>query len=218
MLPLPRHARRAGQPRAATASRHCARPEARWPRLLIVPPAAEREDGAADTPPTFRDYARAEWDLAENRPDLDPLTGDGRRAGVDGRELSSTLASLGISTPAVGPSPGTGPHLRLVDAGHREADDCDTGSRAAAEEPFDLDEYLGYAPPVSCAARDLSVGDLIQIEEGSGVWVVVDEPPADDVLDPGLVAVSWRGDGDESGCISVSDDTLIEVRRPEEDL
>ena len=24
-------------------------------------------------PPTFRDYARAEWDLAENRPDLDPL-------------------------------------------------------------------------------------------------------------------------------------------------
>ena len=50
------------------------------------------------------------------------------------------------------------------------------------------------------------------------MWVVVDEPPADDVLDPGLVAVSWRGDGDESGCISVSDDILIEVRRPEEDL
>ena len=94
-------------------------PEARWPRLLIVPPAAEREDGAADTPPTFRDYAHAEWDLAQNRGDLDPLTGDGRRAGVDGRELSSTLASLGISTPAIGPSPGTGPQLRLVDAGHR---------------------------------------------------------------------------------------------------
>ena len=98
--------------------------QARWPRLLIVPPAAEREDGAADTPPTFRDYARAEWDLAENRPDLDPLTGDGRRAGVDGRELSSTLASLGISTRRRRTHPRHGAHLRPVDAGHREADDC----------------------------------------------------------------------------------------------
>ncbi|MGV1009513.1 MAG: hypothetical protein ACOYBY_13010 [Dermatophilaceae bacterium] len=62
------------------------------------------------------------------------------------------------------------------------------------------------------------VGDLIQIEEGSGVWVVVDEPPADDVLDLDQVTVSWRGDGDESGSLSLSDDILIEVRRPEEDL
>ena len=63
----------------------------------------------------------------------------------------------------------------------------------------------------------LAVGDLIEADEGSGIWVVVDEPPEDDVVSPGMVAVSWRGDGDESGSLSVSDDLLIPVRRPEED-
>lgn len=48
------------------------------------------------------------------------------------------------------------------------------------------------------------------------MWVVVDEPPEDDLVDPGMVAVSWRGDGDESGSLSLSDDVLVDVRHPEE--
>ena len=32
-----------------------------------------------------------------------------------------------------------------------------------------------------------------------------------------MIAVSWRGDGDESGSISLPDDNYVEVRRPEED-
>lgn len=60
------------------------------------------------------------------------------------------------------------------------------------------------------------IGDLIEVDEGSGVWVVVDEAPEDDVEDPGMIAVSWRGDGDESGSVSLSDDVLVDVRRPEE--
>ncbi len=60
------------------------------------------------------------------------------------------------------------------------------------------------------------VGDLIEADEGSGIWVVVDELPEEDVVAPGYLAVSWRGDGDESGAISLPDDTPIAVRRPQE--
>jgi hypothetical protein len=122
------------------------------------------------------------------------------------------MASLGIST-SDHPGPCSRAHLRLVDALEQAAaEDEQVGCMT-----WELDEYVGYAPPVSCAARDLVVGDLIQIEDGAGEWVVVDEPPEEDLAAPGMIAVSWRGDGDESGSISLPDDNYIEVRRPEED-
>lgn len=193
--------------------------EARWPRLVIVPPGSQDDlDGREPTPPTFREYARAEWDLAENRPDLDPLAHPGG-ADRDGRELSSTLASLGLTptgggrrSPAAVAVPGERPTLRLVEPTWDEAEDP-----VVAGGGFDADEYVGYAPPVASYARDLAVGDLIEVEEGSGVWVVVDEPPEEDVVAPGMIAVSWRGDGDESGYLSLPDDLQRPVRRPEED-
>ncbi len=187
--------------------------EARWPRLLIVPPEGEVDlDGGAPTPPTFRDYARATWDLAENRPDLDPLSGTAGTDSVDGRALSSTMASLGIG-PTDDLETSCRPHLRLVAALEQSAAEDEHPSATAWT---DLDEYVGYAPPIGCSARDLIVGDLIQIEDGTGEWVVVDEPPEEDLAAPGLIAVSWRGDGDESGSISLPDDNYIDVRRPEE--
>ena len=192
--------------------------EARWPRLVIVQPAPEVDlDGGEPTPPTFRDYASAVWDLAENRPELDPLSGAAGDGAVDGRELSSTMASLGISTTEHS-GPCARPHLRLVDAPERVAGsgDGDRGTDSTWSE-HEVDEYYGYEPPASCMARDLLVGDLIQVEDGGGEWVVVDEQPEDDVVAPGMIAVSWRGDGDESGSISLPDDTLIDVRRPQEE-
>ena len=186
----------------------------RWPRLVIVPPEEQQTEAEDPQPPTFREYAAAAWDLAENRPDLDPLA----RAGDpdhDGRAMSSTLASLGISTSTHQGACGR-PHLRLVEA-HAQVLDVDQASDTDWAE-HDVDEYVGYAPATSCAPRDLMVGDLIEAEDGSGQWVVVDEPPEDDVVDLGMVAVSWRGDGDESGSLSYPDDTTISVRRPEEDL
>ena len=188
--------------------------EARWPRLVIVPPEPLVDlDGGEPTPPTFRDYARAVWDLAENRPDLDPLSGAQSEGAADGRELSSTMASLGIST-TDHPGPCARPHLRLVDALEQDAAEDEQQHSGST---WELDEYVGYTPPVSCAARDLVVGDLIQVEDGAGEWVVVDEPPEEDLAAPGMIAVSWRGDGDESGSISLPDDNYVEVRRPEED-
>lgn len=130
--------------------------------------------------------------------------------------MSSTLASLGIGT---GTHPGTGgrPHLRLVAAHDHFVGDDDQGSVTDWAE-HGVDEYVGYAEPVSCTPRELVVGDLIEVDEGSGIWVVVDEAPEDDVVDPGMVAVSWRGDGDESGSLALADDTTVPVRRPEEDF
>lgn len=188
--------------------------EARWPRLIIVPPEPEVDlDGGEPNPPTFHDYARAGWDLAENRPDLDPLSGAAAEDAIDGRKLSSTMASLGISTTDhLGPD--SRPHLRLVEALDQDAAEYDQQPAGGA---WELDEYIGYAPPVSCAARELVVGDLIQVEDGAGEWVVVDEAPEEDVVAPGMIAVSWRGDGDESGSLSLPDDAYIDVRRPEED-
>ena len=60
-----------------------------------------------------------------------------------------------------------------------------------------VDEYLGYQAAVRGPVTDLLVGDLIEADEGSGVWVVVDEAVEEDPAAPGHVAVSWRGDGDE---------------------
>ena len=61
------------------------------------------------------------------------------------------------------------------------------------------------------------LGDLIQVDQDGDDWVVVDESPEDDLAAPGMIAISWRGDGDESGSISIPDDTEVPVRRPEED-
>ncbi len=107
------------------------------------------------------------------------------------------------------------PSLRVVDPVSTGDDDAYEPAAAHAAA-LDADEYVGYAPPTTCSPRSPMVGDLIEVEDGSGVWVVVDEVPEDDVVDPGMIAVSWRGDGDESGSVSLPDDYEVAVRRPEE--
>lgn len=192
----------------------------RHPRLVIVPPQVDDDEHdlhAEPVAPTFRDYARAKWDLAKNRPDLDPLATALQEGAVDGRALSSTLASLGIA----GGEPERRPRLQLVSPAPVDEplnEPAEAPARPADETQveFEVDEYAGYAPATTCSPRSLMVGDLIEVEEGSDVWVVVDEPPEDDVVALGLIAVSWRGDGDESGSISLPDDHQVAVRRPEE--
>ncbi len=193
--------------------------QSQHPRLVIVPPDPESElDGGDPRQPTYREYAAADWDYADNRPDLDPLAARGA-AGVSmvvGRQLSSPAASLGLAAApgelaAEGSLPAR-PQLHLV----RPVDASDDQESGLEVDPAE-DEYLGYAPPAIRSPRDIEVGDLVECDEGSGLWVVVDEPPEDDVLDPGMVAISWRGDGDEYGSMSLADDALIPVRRPAEE-
>ncbi len=190
------------------------RPEtSRHPRLIIVPPEDEADrdlDTGEATPPTFRDYANATWVLATDRPDLDPLAGDRNGDRPDGRALSSTLASLGIGENATRPADRryTEPTWSAI------TDDVDGDQGPSWMDP--VDEYAGYAPETTTHPRHLLPGDLIRLDPGDDTWVVVDEEPVDDIAEPGLVAISWRGDGDESGALSVSDDADIAVRRPEE--
>lgn len=181
--------------------------ETRWPRLVIVPPDTDVDDSGDPKPATFREYAAARWDLASNHPELDPVAAQDRDPAV-GRSLSSTMASLGLagrpasSHPAARPAPVEGLDVAQLEPG--------VDALAGGEE------YVGYAPAVRAPVADLLVGDLIEADEGSGVWVVVDEPVEEDPAAPGHVAVSWRGDGDEAGFLSIPEDEWIGIRHPEE--
>ena len=191
------------------------RPESsRHPRLIIVPPedSAERDlDTGEAAPPTFRDYANATWVLATDRPDLDPLASRGRGSSPDGRALSSTLASLGIGEHGI---PRT--DRRRLEPTFASIDDEQAPEPGSSWMDDAVDNYAGYTPETTTHPLHLVPGDLIRLDPDDDTWVVVDEEPVEDYAEPGCVAISWRGDGDESGSLSVPDDTPIAVRRPEE--
>ena len=123
--------------------------------------------------------------------------------------------SLGIGPPA-GAAADTDEQV-LVDTLPvlRDAVDVNDDVDAGTSWGDSVDDCDGYAPPTSTYPGHLVPGDLIQVDGVDG-WVVVDETPEDDLAAPGLLAISWRGDGDESGCLSVADDSPIVVRRPQE--
>lgn len=199
--------------------------QARWPRLVICPPDPHEDSDGNQTPPTFRDYAHAHWDLASNRPDLDPLAQSSIQDRAAGRQLASTLASLGIHDPDQlrpsdpwldsEPTETLRPHLRVVEP--TEPDPTSDQPAAADGHRPDLDDYAGYAEPSPSAVHEITVGDLIEVEEGSGIWAVIDEAPEEDISAPGMVALSWRGDDDSAGVLSVPNDNQIAIRRPLEE-
>jgi len=191
--------------------------QARHPRLLIAAPEDSQDEPAG--PATFRDYATAAWVLASARPDLDPLSEQNTVAAVAGRDLSSPLASLGLHHPvAPAASAGAPGHREPSFDAVTEAADTDDSDPWWVDAP-EVDPYPGYAPETTTSVAHLVPGDLIHLDDADpDTWVVVDEPPEEDLADPdgGLIAVSWRGDGDESGSLSIPDGTRIAVRRPEE--
>lgn len=181
---------------------------ARHPRLLVLPPAQKDEGQELG----FWDYAMTEWVRAEHRPDLDPVVqGARRRSADDAREASSTMAVLGLRPDGRTRAFGTPPAPRLLSSGLTEENYVDDYAVIV-----DLDDYTGYTAPLQMRPHDVSIGDLIQVDDAPGEWVVVEEDPEDDVLEPGLVALSWRSDADERGSLSMSSDSYISVRRPEE--
>lgn len=190
----------------------------RHPRLLILPskPLVDL-DSSVEIPPTFWDVAETEWALASEHPELDPIVqGQRVKDGVAGREAASVLAMLGLEgrggqRTAVGVdsagSFGSGrPSLRLVD---RAVEDDELDSYAGETERD------GYGEVELLTPHELTVGDLVETDEGSGLWVVVDEEPEDDVMDPSSVAISWRGDDDSDGVLCVPAGVPIPARRPQ---
>lgn len=188
--------------------------ESRHPRLLIVPPQVKLDlDGGPDTPLTFWDYASAEWVLATDRPDLDPvLRAERRFTSGEGRQASSTLAVLGLGGAA---DPGARLRSRLTGGAEYHEPTSDRGD-IDTPAGVDRDEgYEGYQDPQEVTPEEIVVGDLIEVEQGSGEWVVVAEPVEDDLMEEGMVLVCWRGDDDSDGTVSVPEGGGMQVRRPE---
>lgn len=185
----------------------------RHPRLLILPPKPLVDlDSSVEILPTFWDVAETTWALASDHPELDPvIQGQRVKVGAAGREATSVLAMLGLegaNTRRTGdsstqtPVPGR-PSLRLVDVGQDDWEDEDSQRQ--------LD---GYGEAELRSPHELTVGDLVETDEGSGVWVVVEEEPEDNVKDPSMVAISWRGDDDSDGVLCVPAGIPIPSRRP----
>ena len=168
--------------------------EALHPRLVIVQPEEH----------TFSAFAQAEWALASDRPDLDPLNVDPDRA-AEAKAMGSTLASLGLGgtdTSAGGMPPEY--RLRAVPDLAESGDDQD--------DDREWSQFDGYLDPEPCSPSGVQMGDLIEVDPGT--WGVVDEEPMEDGDDS--VALSWRGDDDEAGYLSVAADEMVMVRRPDD--
>jgi len=181
-------------------------------RLLIVPPRGELDiDTSEIDEPTYSDYATAQWVRAVDRPDLDPVQS---RLGehVDGRTLASPMTVFGLTdAPATSSSR---PQLRLVHAA--AAASAPRPALPPAEEEYRYDPFEGYGFPNSMAARSLTAGDLVLVDEDEMTWGVLDEDPTEDLEDEGYLALSWRSDDDDSGVLSVPTDHSFTVRRPTE--
>lgn len=181
-------------------------------RLLIVQPETNWDTGEP-IEPTFTDYAQAEWVLAKDRPDLDPLvnlaTAD--RADVDGRALSSPLASLGLVDIGGAGVPGRR-GMSPTSKSSRLQVDVDDAVAGAVDQADELDD--GYDLPSTIRAAALIPGDRICVDADTGHWAVVEEEPIADFDDDESLVISWRDDEDSSGQNVIPADALVEVRRP----
>lgn len=178
------------------------------PRLVILPPEQDLDlDTSEPAELRFSDYQNVEWDLAENRPEHDPLRFTRRSVDAQqGREMASPLVALGLGGRSRLGGSSTAPPARHVSAatsGETEAENV------APELPGD-----GYAPPEMCRPLELEVGDLIEIDEsGSDTWATVDEEPLEGAEGEDLVTICWRNDADEYGTITVPTDDMLHARK-----
>ena len=194
-------------------------PEARHPRLVILPPPMDA-DLDSDAPvrlPTYVDYAAAPWGLASEHPEADPMQ-QRPLTSEDARLLASPAAMLGIAMPGHGsnkPAPSRLEHLMPAQAAApaEEVIDSDADTPGPGDPGGDW-RFEGYGPAVSVPAEDLTVGDLVLVDDASDQWAVVDEEPGDDPTDSDGLAICWRDDSDDQGLLSVPYGTRLSTRHP----
>jgi hypothetical protein len=189
------------------------RPEvSRHDRLLIVPPEppADLDGDAEPTDPTYHDYAYAAWVLAADRPDLDPVKHRERYAGAAG-DLGSPMAVLNLRSDR---HPSSVPALPGAITVTYTAANTRSPVQPSSIVDDAVDDYADFGPVASCLPSAIKVGDLVLVDDQTGEWAIVDTEPEDEYADPGYIALSWRGDNDDAGSLSVPDDTPISVRRP----
>ncbi|WP_142386876.1 FtsK/SpoIIIE domain-containing protein [Mycobacterium hubeiense] len=160
------------------------------PRIVFATPFDPHQDEEFH----YTDYLEAPVFLAEERPDLDPLSDQYRfKPHVGQGEAFAAAAALGPdrsgSTATVAPP--------ITASSRRQRD---TSS----------DRWPGYGAPAPRAVDDLQVGDLICVDAGLGVWGILEKPPEPDVVDPTAMLLSWRGADDEYDLLTVpADDPIV---------
>ena len=176
-------------------------------RLLILDP--ELPDSEAGL--TWSAYAETRWVTAREVPDLDPLNHPGES--VDGRVAGSALGVLGlVSSAQPDPAIGMGAVIPLPDrAGFGVVDDEGDHAGGSVAQLWP-DEGDGYDEESTSCPERLAPGDLLRLEDG--LWVVVDEEPVEDPLEPGCWVISWRDDSDDAGIVSMPDGESVTVRLP----
>lgn len=220
-------------------------PTVRHERLLIIEPEVEYDldsdsDSDSVVEPTYRHYAHADWVLASDHPELDPVAQRARYAGTTAPSSHMTL--FGLDRPpeqALAPREPVAeddaladdelvddgrPPLRLVSStstgtgqeqggglGHASAGGAGDGGSSGEEDGFD-----GYGPALEVAAAHLQPGDLVLVDEGADTWGTVDAEVEEDPTDPDQTLLSWRDDVDGGGSLSLPGESVLTVRRPAE--
>lgn len=88
------------------------------------------------------------------------------------------------------------------------ADETDEDDGGSSAEEWDLE----YGETTECPVEDLEPGDLVCLDEDSGIWASV-ESAAEDPDDDSAVCVDWRTDDDECGTDVFSADTVLKIRK-----
>lgn len=80
----------------------------------------------------------------------------------------------------------------------------------------DLPDIDDYSSPMNVVVTKVHVGDLLLVDEDTEQWAVVsDDPDVDE--DSAEVCLEWRDDADEAGALTMSDDTVVTIRRPNDE-
>ncbi len=184
-------------------------PSTDYERMLVLDPEPDYDDEGNPAPLTYFDYAEASFGLASQYPHLDPVM---MRAtpGTNGRELSDPAVILGLGQTGSGHRSNsvtltkTSPEPAPYDLEHEDLD----------AEPGDVELWgeSGDATP-----DEIQIGDLILVDQSLDQWGVVDAEPEPDPVDEDCIALSWRGDDDEGGCLTVPAGELITFRRTVEE-
>lgn len=167
-------------------------PENPTVRCVVVPPQPQvdldSEEASATLPLLYEDFAFARIEPLERHPEL--------------RDR---------------------PDLRLVEVGslsksaNRRVDLVQAGLLDSVQEPvvdedFDVAEPVDYLEPVEIVVRKVVPGQLMDLDDGSGAWAVVEQVDVED----DQVFVFTRDDetGQAAAVLQLDDSTRVTVRNP----
>lgn len=184
----------------------------RHPRLLILDPEPDEVDidkgDSEEVELRFHNYATAPWGRAEDHPYSDPVALRVRGKSRDNARSGTPLEILGIYSKRL---PRTEDLLDAAESAH--ARPALTVVPELLADDVVEDDWEGFSEPASSPPGDIQVGDLICVDEDSDHWVLVDSDPGPDEFDEDHYAITWRGDGDSEGVLSVPGDGEVSRRR-----